>query len=406
MKTRLLSLATALLLIIGTTQAQDEKPVKEPTYMPAQISFIPGFGTAGIQSRLVATNVSLNILGGYVYSVHGVEMGSLINIIHNDLKGAQLSGLVNVVGNDATGAQMAGLANVTIGEFKGAQMAGLTNVTVGNSQGAQMSGMANATVGHTRGGQLSGLANYSNGVNGVQAAGLVNASVDSLGGGQIAGLANYAGSVKGIQAAGLLNISTKEIDGAQVSGLINFAPRVKGLQIGVVNIADSVERGAVIGLFNFVRTGMHKFEVSHEDVMDFNFSFRGGTERFYSIWTVGIKPQDEAFWSIGAGFGTQFDIKSKIYTNVEATTSWLQLTDNQNLDGDYSLSKFNVNVGYKINDYLSVNAGPVLNVFVENSKDDPADNPLVNIGNDNFYDKKVNDSNVKMWLGYRVAFRF
>ncbi len=387
---KIFTLTIVCFMMVSWGTAQDRKDNLEPIYMPAQISFIPGFGTAGLHSHKVATNFSLNILGGYVYKVEGLEVGSLVNIIHNDLKGAQASGLINVVGHQVNGGQMAGLSNVVIGSTTGGQVSGMINVTVGNLVGAQ----------------IGGLANYADATSGMQLSGMINASIDSVRGGQMAGLANYSGKVEGIQLSGVLNIATKEVKGAQVSGLVNFAPRVKGLQIGLVNIADTVEHGAVIGLFNFVRKGMHKFEVSYDDVVDFNFSYRGGTNRLYSIWSVGIKPQDEAFWTVGAGFGTQWNLRQKIYTNVEATSSWLQLTENEFLEGTYSLNRLNVNFGYRINDYLSVNGGPVLNVYVKNEKNDPTDNALIDIGNKNFYDKQVNDSDVRMWLGYRVAFRF
>ena len=393
MKTKLLPLIALLLFVSMSAMAQEtekEKVEMEPTYMPAQISFVPGFGTGGIKSYQLRTNLSLNILGGYVHTVEGLELGSIVNIVHQDVKGAQFSGNLNIVGRNVKGAQMSGLANVVLGQ----------------TTGAQLSGLANVNIKQLHGGQLAGMANYAESVDGIQGAGLLNTSLEGTKGGQISGLANYSKSVKGIQAAGLLNIVSDEVDGAQVAGIINFAPRVKGLQIGLINIADTVESGAMIGLFNFVRKGMHKFEFSHDDVFDMNFSFRGGTERFYSIWTVGLKPQNQAFWSIGAGFGTQINMKSKFYSNIEATSNWLDLTDKDGLDGTYSLNRLNVNVGYKINDYLSVNAGPVLNVYVQNVEQDNPNNPLAMLGNNGFYDKAVNDSRVKMWMGYRVAFRF
>ena len=85
---------------------------------------------------------------------------------------------------------------------------------------------------------------------------------------------NYGNNVEGLQLAGLINIARRHNSGVQIAGLVNYGTIVEGLQLGLINISNTVERGVPIGLFSYVQTGYHLFELSGNEI------FYGNIQRF------------------------------------------------------------------------------------------------------------------------------
>ncbi|MFY0600960.1 MAG: hypothetical protein JXR03_14895 [Cyclobacteriaceae bacterium] len=273
---------------------------------------------------------------------------------------------------------------------EGVEFGSLVNITRTNSGFAQFAGLTNLTGKTATGIQAAGLANRAKTVKGTQMAGLIN-SVNTSNGLQLAGLANQADTLNGVQ----------------ISGLVNYAKTVNGLQLGFINIADTVESGASIGFISIVKTGLHHFEVSNNDVIAVNLTFRSGTDRFYGIFTAGIQARSEPLWTAGLGFGTRFDLKKdKIVGSVEVTGSGINRTQG-NLDQELNLlNKLSFNVGYQLTKRILINAGPVLNVYVTRDLNSESGKYGYNLNHKNLFNQTSNGTNTRMWIGYQAGIWF
>lgn len=153
---------------------------------------------------------------------------------------------------------------------------------------------------------------------GIQIAGLLNYSGNSDNTVQISGLGNIATSGKSpLQIGGLFNVADR-VNGVQLSGLVNVAKKVKGVQIGLINYMEDGEAGVSIGLINVAKYGgKYEFEVSFSEAVNTMFSFRIGTDRFYTMFSGGINyffsPLE---YAIGLGFGTSIDWRKKLEQSV------------------------------------------------------------------------------------------
>ncbi len=68
-----------------------------------------------------------------------------------------------------------------------------------------------------------------------------------------------------------------------------MAKKVKGVQIGLINYMEDGEAGVSIGLINVAKYGgKYEFEVSFSEAVNTMFSFRIGTDRFYTMFSGGI----------------------------------------------------------------------------------------------------------------------
>ncbi len=412
MKTQNIFLAIAFCFATGGALAQDQNTTTEQQppvageEQPFQLSLFPGVGTNFKPAGRAINYFSINLFAGYNYGVKGVELGGFLNIDRSHVEYAQLSGFGNLVGGNVTGLQAAGFLNANKGELtKGAQLSGFLNLTK-NVTGTQMAGFTNIAIGDLNGAQLSGFYNHARLADGAQLAGFHNYA-RSVDGAQVSGFANIAiDSVKGAQVSGFFN-QTKNLDGVQIAGFVNQAKTVKGVQIGVINIADTVERGATIGLINIVRRGMHQFEISHNDITDLNLEFKSGTPRFYGIIGAGLETKEDGFWGFGGGFGTQFTpFANNVYTGIEAKTLSLH-TDGSSFENNFNmLNRLQLNVGYQLTKTISVNAGPVLNIYTTNMYNADSQTYGYDIGRNPFFDEQYGNKNVRMWVGYHAGVRF
>lgn len=410
-----------VIFLAGTSRAQEVTPEEIVEEQALQISFIPAIGTNFKPASNKINNVSLNIFAGYNHGVNGVELGGFVNVDKSDVKYLQLAGFTNLVGGNVKGAQGAGFVNGVKGNVTGAQGAGFVNMSK-NVTGAQGAGFVNYAHGDLTGAQAAGFVNYVHGdMLGAQGAGFVNFALDSVTGAQGAGFVNYAKSVTGVQGAGFVNYSNDSLKGAQLSGFFNYAKHVKGVQasgfanytktlrgfqLGIINIADTVEKGATIGLLNIVRTGKHEVALGTNDVTDLNVAFRSGTDKFYSILEAGIQTGSDPLWSFGIGMGTQFQpIGGKFIPSVELGSYGVNRVDDFQNELN-SVTKLSVNIGYKFFKGISVNAGPVLNIYTSRSFNAETGTYGLGLGENGFYDQTFSGTNVKAWVGYQVGVRF
>ena len=146
----------------------------------AQISILPSIGTNLQKSEEVTNNVSMNLLWGVNGGVDGLEIGTFVNSVKNDVKGVQAAGLGNTVGRNVTGTQVGGIFNFTGGTTRGLQAAGIINVA-GEAEAAQAAGLINVVRGDMTGFQASGLFNTAGNAKAIQAAGVLVAEFPDLG---------------------------------------------------------------------------------------------------------------------------------------------------------------------------------------------------------------------------------
>ncbi|MDN5202506.1 hypothetical protein QQ008_14055 [Fulvivirgaceae bacterium BMA10] len=342
--------------------------------MPAQLTFLHPLGTNGMSAGETVNNFSINMLVGMSAGVRGAELGGLANLSKGDIRGLQV----------------AGLANSSFGYLNGLQAAGLANFNKGPVNGLQVAGLINATTAPVIGAQLAGLVNTSTkDVHGFQASGIVNTTV---------------GRMQGLQL-GLVNVAIEEVSGSQI-GLVNFTRKINGFQLGLVNVADSVGKGAGFGLINYYKNGYHRFEIESNETFYANATFKSGVEKFYVIYTVGFKTdQDKVFWAPGIGFGGLFRLSQNwdlntdlISRHVNEDESW---TDELNM-----LNTLRLNFAHNFTDKFALYGGPSFNMIISGIKNEEG----MVIGDSfapswDFYDKIGRKNRVKMFIGFNAGIR-
>ncbi len=321
------------------------------------LSLLPVSGATTQLSGMVTNKNALNIIAGYSYGIAGVELGGGLNMVRNEVKGVQVGGIGNIVGGKASGVQMAGLANIVTDTAAGFQVSGIIN------------------------------------------------SSECAHGMQLSGVGNFTKEMRGIQVSGIVNVTTgKTFKGVQIAGVFNYTKTLRGGQIGVFNYADTVSRGVPIGLISFVKKGFRRFEVAYGDAMHSSLWLKTGVPRFYNIIGVGYRLSGERLWSYGYGLGTQFQMGKKLYGNVEAISNSVHTTNGW-VDGLNLLNDLNLTTGYQFTPRTSINAGPVLHVHVRRTVN-PEEVYATDLTTAPFYDQTSGMTNVRMWVGYRAAFRF
>ncbi|MBO9727511.1 MAG: hypothetical protein J7623_02605 [Chitinophaga sp.] len=330
---------------------------------PYQVSLAPGLGTHGRMSGQVVNKFSVNVVGGYAAGVDGFEMGTVFNIVKNDMQSCQIAGVVNIVGGKTRGAQIAGIHNNVLDSMIGLQAAGVSNVTEGSLRGMQVSGVVGQVYGNTNGAQLTGVVSSIRGdMGGVQVSGVVNYAGGNMEGLQASGILNYTKKdVSGAQISDIGNISHGTMKGLQLSSIFNYAKRMDGVQIGLVNIADT-STGYSIGLFNFVRKGYKKITLYSTDVLPYNIAWKAGRTELYSILLGGFGTgENNSAWSIGYGIGKIIPFNKVWSVMVEATG---QNTFEGTWDHNMKIFRLQPSLNVTLNKHITIFAGPALSIGI------------------------------------------
>lgn len=404
-----------------------ESDSTKSTFTPtAQVSVVPPLSTNGANNIHCVNRVSFNIFAGHSLGVDGFEIGSIANLVNEDVKGAQISGVTNIVGGSVEGTQIAGYLNINKGRLEAVQLAGFVNISGSDSSngvqaagfgnvhkgdilGVQAAGFFNVNGGYVIGPQAAGFINVSGGaVSGTQLAGFMNVGRQNLKGVQAAGFMNVGGRhVLGTQIAGFMNVARRDIRGVQVAGFLNAARKVHGSQIGLFNVADSVS-GIQFGFFNFSRKGYRRFELFAMERMQTNVAFKMGNRKFYNIFSAGVNPlHDGPQWSYGYGFGTERELGKKWLLDVdlvcnqvqENTKSW---TEDLNL-----LNQLKLSLAFKPGNRTALFAGPTVNVAV--SRVYHKDSGMYGSGiipDWASFDETDGNTRVAIWAGFHAGVRF
>lgn len=409
--------------------------VKDTFTRNFQVSLVPFVGTNGLLSANVYNKYSFNIFGGYSRGTKALELGGFFNVNREQMTGLQGAGFFNIVGDSAKGAQLGGLFNITGRQMDGFQGAGLFNFNVGKTQGLQTAGLFNLNIKEVNGVQLAGLANFNyKGIKGVSAAGIINLTRFSVKGVQLAGFVNVCADTlagfsaagftnlnwyskqsveaagflnsarygdNNVQIAGLVNNTAKGSTKLQVAGVLNRAHNLTGLQIAMFNYADSAS-GVPIGLLSFVKNGVHQIEISSDELFYANVSLRTGVNKFYNIFNAS---SNGSIWSIGYGVGTSFKLKNKWRVDVTATSN--HVSSGSFYFATSQLYKFYAGVEYRLNNKISIAAGPTFNLYWSDALLPDYKTTYNNIAPYYLFNKNLpNDFNLKGWCGAKLAVRF
>lgn len=372
--------------------------------IPIQISFVPSIGTNRLISGAMYNHFSLNILAGYSNGVKGVEIGGLANMNREHVYGAQVGGICNVVGGNVKGVQVGGIFNHVNGSLHAVQVGGIHNTVRDTVYGIQVGGIGNVAAKRMRGFQIAGVYNVAaNDLDGLQIAGVANTARGNVNMLQIAGVSNVAaGDVRFLQIAGISNHAKGRIRGFQVAGIANVGKQVDGFQIGLVNVADTVG-GFTLGLLNLVRKGYFGIDLSTNDLNQGELSLKtGGSQKFYSILSVGGRLGDQPHWSVGAGFGTQWRIMPRIPLTFDATI--------HQVNADRSFREVNfviparLSLGLAISDHFELYGGASLNLGIQGQEFRGAGFPQA-LADDLIWESIHPYTRTYLWAGYQAGIR-
>ncbi len=361
----------------------------------AQVSVWPGVGTNFDRSEEVTNTISVNLLWGTNGGVDGLEMGLLANSIVNDMNGMQVAGFANSVKGDVTGTQLSGAVNKNRGYTKGIQFSGLVNITE-KTNAIQGAGLANVVNRDFRG---------------IQVAGLFNKVKSDADGTQIAGLYNHNTGYAGTEASGVFN-KAKDVKYGQVSGFLNIARNVKGFQIGVINVSDTIS-GVPFGILNFVKKGYNRLEISGGDALHANIGLKFGAPSFYNILHIGVGSWETAVkgntgWGIGYGIGTVVTLTPRAHFNFEGLAIQINegelWTDKLNLLNQF---RWTMDIRLGKQQKSSMFFGPTFNVLVSRLYDADTQKYGSSFAPYTHYETTSSKgTNVKLWTGFNIGFRF
>lgn len=337
-----------------------------------QFSLIPAVGTNRKLSGQIKNKTSLNLIAGYTYGVQGLELGGFYNISREEVWGVQIGGFGNTVGGEVHGLQMGGFINTSKDYVRGAQLAGFINVAADSVNGFQLGGFTNLTR------EMQGI--------------------------QVAGFNNHTRRMNGFQLSGFIN-TTQEMEGFQLTGFINVAKEVRGLQLSVINIADTVASGLPFGLINIVKkNGLISPAIESNDIVPYQFAFRSGLDKFYSVLSAGIDPGEH--WTFGAGFGSRlFPLKEKkFFLNPELR--WINVAEGTPKDDENNtVIRLNFNLGYQLFKHLSITTGPTLNYYYTNHLDESSA-PVIALASSSMVDQLSGNFSHQLWIGYSIGLGF
>ncbi|MCG6191019.1 LA_2272 family surface repeat-containing protein [Maribellus maritimus] len=307
---RIYFLLTTLFLaffIINKTQAQNERR--------AQFTFFYPIGSSGHNSIDYSYKFSFNTIYGINGGVNGFELGSVGNVVK--------------------------------GSVNGFQLAGVFNLTTQNSSG----------------GIISGVINSSKAMEGLSLSGVANIAREEANGAIISGVINQSKTIKGLQLS-TINIASEQLNGAQI-GVVNFTKKGKGFQLGVVNVGENDGDSILpLGVINIYKNGYYALELSTDEKLFTNVSYKMGVEKLYTIFRMGIGFRNSTqFYSLGGGLGTFFNIGAKNKINLEVLS--IQFFENDFKYIDDILSQVNLSYQYEITDRLALKFGPTFNCFIE-----------------------------------------
>jgi hypothetical protein len=151
------------------------------------------------------------------------------------------------------------------------------------------------------------------------------------------------------------------------AGLVNIGGG--GVQVGLVNISQN-EKVVPIGLVNIVKGGMKHPAIYYDDMNFINIGFYSGSQRFYSIVSVGgnlpaIGGKDEdKLLVFRFGVGTEFSFGKRVFLDFDITAGTMLNVDtldtagfNFNDDLASLIAQARLSAGFKVFEHLGIFGG-------------------------------------------------
>lgn len=239
---------------------------------------------------------------------------------------------------------------------------------------------------------------------GLQISGLLNYSGNSDNSVQISGLGNIATSGKSpLQIGGLFNVADR-VNGIQLSGLVNVAKKVKGAQIGLINYMEDGGGGVSIGLINVAKHGgKYEFEVSFSEAMNTMFSFRIGTDRFYTIFSGGINYFFSPFeYVIGLGFGTSIDWRKNWSNQIEIQAFVISCEKEITNNSTNNIIQMRFPFCKELGKHFKLFAGPTLNIGLQGNEIAES----TRLSQWAMWSSQWNSLDISGWIGFSAGLRF
>ncbi len=227
-------------------------------------------------------------------------------------------------------------------------------------------------------------------------------------GSQIAGFYNLTtDTLKGAQISGFMNLSAKRIEGAQVSGFINVTQALAGAQLGVINIADTLEGGSPFGFLSFIRKGgFMALEITGDETFYGGVQFKTGSNILYNIINVAGRPGSDAYWGFGYGIGSNIKSYGKFRINLDITATQVNRnefwTNHLNL-----LNRARLGFTWQAARHFALSAGPTFNVLVINKSNSEGIGQANTVAPFSVYDEVYqNNTRLILWPGAHLSIRF
>lgn len=361
------------------------KNISDTLFSNFALSLAPYISTNRLLSGNTVNNGALNLTVGYSKGVRLFEIGGVMNIDDGNVKYFQVAGAGNIVSENVSGVQIAGVLNLNRKRTDGFQVAGVYNDTY------KMNGM-----------QVAGVFNNTYTMNGMQIAGVVNRNEGHAKGMQIAGVINLSDTVSGFQIAGLVNHSDYA-KGVQIS-TINIARKLKGVQLGFINVSDTC-KGIPIGFISYVKTGYHKLELSYDELGFGTLYFGSGANEFHNIFLGGYNFSQPHIFTYGYGLGSSLKLSRKWNLKFDVTGQQIQSSEIFEISLNL-LSKAYVGLEFAPFKGIRIGVGPSFNVFTADISSAHYAPTQSIFPSDLLYNQTHGTTNVKTWIGAKVALKF
>lgn len=107
----------------------------------------------------------------------------------------------------------------------------------------------------------------------------------------------------------------------------------KGFQLGVVNICNNNDSITPLGIVNIVKGGYYAFELTENDILMTNLSYKMGVEKLHAVFRVGLgRYREKSTFSYGFGLGSIMSVKGNHKINIEL------VCNNLNYDGEWKIN--------------------------------------------------------------------
>lgn len=351
------------------------------------ISLLPPISTNKLLSYNTRNNVSINIIGGNSKGINGVEAGGVYNYTDGDVKGVQVAGVMNLVSENVIGTQVSGVFNGVRGDVKGAQVAGVVNLNDKTTDGIQVAGVGQHTK-HLIGVQVAGIYNVAHTAKGMQISGITNIVDSATTHLQISGIYNKAASIKGLQ----------------ISGIANHCDTLEGIQIGLFNRCNHIKGGFAVGLFNYVKDGYNKLELSYNDLGTASIGYRSGWAPLHMHYFVGGNWQnsDHRFLQAGAGLASSIPLSKSLHLQADINTR--QYYDADRIT-NYSFHMHNqalLGISWQLGKKFGIRTGLTLNhLWYEPSSS--LNSHIASLAKNEMYSTSSENRLQKIWPGWHVG---